>query len=296
MRDFDRNRRRANLSEIKSVDMVSYLASIGIDPVKIRGIDYWYLSPLRTERTASFKVNRKLNRWFDHGFGQGGNLVDFLMRFYNCELRDVIAMFASDSSLHQYPSVQNSLPKTSQENSVRINAVAPIKSFGLKRYLFRRGISFTIACQHCHQVSFSVRLKNYTAIGFANDGGGYELRHVYCKLSSRPKDITTIDYGFDRVAVFEGFFDLLSYRTISNSQDEIRKNYVILNSVSLFERARGFLDRHNQIDLYLDRDETGRQCTQSALAISKKYKDGSGFYDGYKDINEWLMDQKQIPI
>jgi len=31
---------------------------------------YWYLSPLREEKEASFKVNRKKNVWYDHGIGK----------------------------------------------------------------------------------------------------------------------------------------------------------------------------------------------------------------------------------
>ena len=57
-------------SEAKQIDIVDYLAKAGHQPVKIRNNDYWYLSPLRDEKNASFKVNRKMNRWYDHGLGR----------------------------------------------------------------------------------------------------------------------------------------------------------------------------------------------------------------------------------
>ncbi len=47
--------------EMKKIDMVEYLEKIGYQPQKISNNDYWYLSPLREEKEASFKVNRKLN-------------------------------------------------------------------------------------------------------------------------------------------------------------------------------------------------------------------------------------------
>ena len=59
--------------------MVDYLEKLGYMPQKIRGNDYWYLSPFRQEKEPSFKVNRKLNAWYDHGTGRGGNIVDFGM-------------------------------------------------------------------------------------------------------------------------------------------------------------------------------------------------------------------------
>jgi hypothetical protein len=61
----------------KEVDLVDYLFSLGYRPTKIRNNDYWYLSPLRHESKASFKINRKLNAWYDFGLGKGGDLIDF---------------------------------------------------------------------------------------------------------------------------------------------------------------------------------------------------------------------------
>src|SRR5919199_1336957 len=68
---------KASCEEVRQMDIVSYLSSLGYQPSKIRNHDYWYHSPLRNEKTPSFKVNRKLNRWYDHGIGKGGNLIDF---------------------------------------------------------------------------------------------------------------------------------------------------------------------------------------------------------------------------
>ncbi len=48
-------------AEANPIKMVEYLNSLGIQPQKIRNNDYWYLSPLRGKKTASFKINRKLN-------------------------------------------------------------------------------------------------------------------------------------------------------------------------------------------------------------------------------------------
>jgi len=49
-----------SIHEARQQDMVDYLQQLGYLPEKIRGNDYWYLSPLRNEKTPSFKVNRRL--------------------------------------------------------------------------------------------------------------------------------------------------------------------------------------------------------------------------------------------
>lgn len=58
-------------AQANEMDLVNFLQSIGHQPGKIRGDDYWYF-PLRTEKTPSFKANRKLNLWYDHGVGNTG--------------------------------------------------------------------------------------------------------------------------------------------------------------------------------------------------------------------------------
>ncbi len=78
-------------AEAKQIDLVDYLASLGYQPQKVRNQDYWYLSPLRDEKTASFKVDRRLNVWYDHGTGKGGDLIDFGTLYFNCSISDLLS-------------------------------------------------------------------------------------------------------------------------------------------------------------------------------------------------------------
>ena len=82
----DFRKQKLSIAEAKEMDMVQYLSLLGYEPSKIRNNDYWYRSPLREEKTPSFKVNRKLNRWYDHGLGKGGNIIDFGIQYYSCSV------------------------------------------------------------------------------------------------------------------------------------------------------------------------------------------------------------------
>ena len=64
-----------NIRTAKSIPLAAYLSGLGFLPVKRRGTDLWYLSPLRKETRASFKVNTRLNTWYDFGIGRGGNII-----------------------------------------------------------------------------------------------------------------------------------------------------------------------------------------------------------------------------
>ena len=99
--------------QARQIDLVDYLESIGYHPKKITGNDHWYLSPLRQEQTASFKVNRKLNLWYDHGTGKGGSLVDFGILYFNCSVKDLLVRLKDSNGLnlsfqphHCLPAVQ----------------------------------------------------------------------------------------------------------------------------------------------------------------------------------------------
>jgi DNA primase len=142
------------------VDLVNYLKKLGHEPQKIRGNDYWYLSPLRQEKTASFKVNRKLNIWYDHGTGKGGTLVDFGIVYFNCsvkellsKLRDEIGMNVSFQAHRFLPAVEE---KVITENSSKIKIIGAneISNPGLINYLNQRCIPLSIAKEYCLEISF----------------------------------------------------------------------------------------------------------------------------------------------
>jgi len=170
----------------------------------------------------------------------------------------------------------------------------------LSLYLQRRRINLEIARHFCVEVRYRVGEKEYYAIGFKNDSGGYELRNPYFKGGCSPKDITTINNGHYNVCVFEGFFDFLSYKTYYNRLHTIRRenghpetNYVILNSLAFFEKARGFMETHQRIFLFLDRDTAGQNCSACARALNDKYVDDSNLYNGFQDLNMWLVNNKE---
>ena len=278
---------RLSIAKAKAMDMVDYLSKLGYKPAKIRNNDYWYLSPLRDEKTPSFKVNRKLNRWYDHGLGKGGNLIDFAILHQNCTIGEFLQKLNGDFSFHQPIFHQPNESKT--EKKLNILQQFSISSFALLRYLEQRRIPIDVADQFCREVWYELNNKIYYGIGFKNDSGGYEIRNPYFKTSSSPKDITTIKNKAKEAVVFEGFFDFLSFIAIHKNQPATESNFVILNSVSFFEKARPFMEQHEIIRLYLDRDTTGQNYSHYALSLSNKYKDESKLYEHHKDFNDWMM-------
>ena len=282
-----REQQRLSIQKAQAMDMVDYLSRVGYKPAKVRNNDYWYISPFRDEKTPSFKVNRKLNKWYDHGLGKGGNLIDFAILHQNCTIGEFLQKLNDDFSFHQ--PIFHQPNELITEKKLNILHEFSISSFALLRYLEQRRIPIDIADQFCREIRYELNDKIYYGIGFKNDSGGYEIRNPYFKTSSSPKDITTIKNKAKEAVVLEGFFDFLSFIAIHKNQAANESSFVILNSVSFFEKARPFMEQHEIIRLYLDRDTTGQNYSHYALSLSNKYKDESKLYEHHKDFNDWMM-------
>ena len=285
------------LAEAKQIDLVDYLASLGHYPQKISGNDYWFLSPLREERTASFKVDRKLNLFYDHGVGKGGSIIDFGIQYHQCTIPQLLEKLQTSFSFHRNTiDTDNStdrkpelIPPSGEEKKIRVVAEMPITSPALIHYLQQRKIPVELAEQYCREVRYEINGKPYYAIGFKNDQGGYELRNPYFKGSCSPKGSTFLNNGADELSVFEGYFSFLSYRVAQQYRPLPAGNYLVLNSLSFFEKGRPMMEQHGNIYLFLDRDPAGMKCMEQAIKSNSLYKDGSLLYKNEKDLNQWLV-------
>ena len=295
-------------AEAKQIDLVDYLSALGHRPQKVRNSDYWYLSPLRTEKTPSFKVNRTRNVWYDHGIGKGGNLIDFGILYFNCTISDLlqhlsqyqntpISFFHQHSPTHNLPasapSSADEKKETPSEGKIIVLEARPLAEISLLKYLEKRQIPLAIAEKFCKEIDFLLYGKIRTVIGFQNNAGGYELRSADFKGSSSPKEVTFFDYNKEQLNVFEGFFNFLTHQAMNKENILPLTNFLILNSLSFFQKERDRMEQHGQIHLFLDRDSAGIKFTQQALQWSKKYIDQSHDYKKYKDLNEYLIKQQE---
>ena len=282
-----------NINVIKQIKLQDFLAAIGCKPVKQYGVNLMYLSPLRAEKHASFKVNTELNKWYDFGIGRGGNIIALAELFYN----------SSDVSylIHQIErnapsSVSGSLPTVkpiTPQNSFEHLQVLPITHPALIKYLEERCIDVETARTVCKELHFDTRGKHYFGIGFPNIAGGYEIRNPFFKGCIAPKDISHF-YAEEPKKVcflFEGFMDFLSFMMLRRKENDglKRQDYLVLNSVSNIQKALEPLSHYENVQCFLDTDEAGRNAyLQLSKELRKPITDASTLYNGYKDLNEYL--------
>ena len=285
-----------NIKEIKQIKLQDFLAAIGCKPVKQYGVNLMYLSPLRAEKHASFKVNTEINQWYDFGIGRGGNIIALAELLYNSSdvsyLIHQIERNAPSSVSGRLPTVKPITPQNSFEHL----QVFPLIHPALIKYLEERCIDIETARTVCKELHFDTRGKHYFGIGFPNIAGGYEIRNPFFKGCIAPKDISHF-YAEEPKKVcflFEGFMDFLSFMTMNRKKNPqstgLRKqDYLILNSVTNIHKAAKRLSRYDSVQCFLDNDETGRNAyLQLSKELGKSVTDASTLYNGFKDLNEYL--------
>ena len=277
-----------DIKQLKRLSIRDYLSRRGIQPARNNTRCGFYLSPFRAEHTPSFKVDYVQNLWYDFGSGEGGSIIDLVMRLENCDFMQAIHSL-DNGEIKMTASSANPVPAILTAPALRILSDAPLCHPALIGYLQRRSIAPEIASAFCREVRYTIGKKAYFAIGFRNDAGGWELRSEYFKGGSSPKHITTIDNRSDTVIAFEGFMDFLSYLTLKKPES-LRIDVAVLNSVVSLPKAMPFLQQHRTVHTFFDNDDAGRRATSQVqqLAPAVEVVDQS-FFRNYKDVNEYLQ-------
>ena len=285
------------LHDIKQVSIVDYLAQTGYKPKLIKGVNYWYCSPLRSELTPSFKVNAERNQWYDFGTGDHGDIMDLVCALQHCTTAEAIRRLARLKGVRLAPSFSfgGTTPVRSQAPSMELIGVQAVKHPKLLLYLSERGLQPSDVSPFLSEVYYRVSEKCFFALGFQNDAGGWELRNPYFKGCFAPKAITTIK-GTDshKLQLFEGFMDFLSWRKL---HPEEQADSIILNSLTLLPKLIPTLHPYPIIESLLDNDEAGDRATKQLFDAGLPVKDMRACYAPYKDINEYLTlaeQRKQI--
>ncbi len=269
-----------------------YLAARGIHPARDRGYYGLYHSPLREDRTPSMKVDYDKNLWIDYGAGEGGTLIDLVMRMERCSAGEAMRRLEQHIGGMSVFSFIGKNPAPQRLPSIIVERVQPLENPALLDYLTERDIDLAAARAHCSEVHYRVAGKSYFAVGFRNDAGGWELRNRYFK-GCTSKAPTTRRGDYPTCLVFEGFMDYLSFLTLKCTPNPPH-NVVVLNSVTNLAKAVPFIASHERVCAYFDNDEAGRKATAELKATCRNLSDQSVHYRPYNDLNDYL--RSRLPV
>lgn len=279
-----------NIEHIKSLSLKDYLANKGHYPVKEYTTYGMYRSPFREEITPSFKVDYRANLWYDFGRGEGGSIIDLVMKLHGRTLSQAIGLL--DNRVEISSPTQNDFDRQAERREeMKIIEAVSLHHPNLLRYLQDRKINCYVAKQYCREVHYQVKGRTYYAIGMPNDLGGYAIRNLYFKGCLPPSCFSSFDRNTDTVNLFEGFMDYLSFCTLYPNRNT--ESAVVLNSVNNLQKAHPLLSKYAVVNAYLDNDVAGKKTLEVLRRMNLPVNDCSILYKEHKDLNDFLCRKNQ---
>ena len=289
-----------NCKQFNSVKLEEVLVSLGHHPTKQNEKEAWFLNPFANENHASFKLDKRNNIWFLHSEGIGGNNTDFMIKYLNASVKEVLEW--AEKQIFSSFQPQNSIQKqNSLKQNYQITEIKELQNENLKDYLHQRGLS-TKVHPLVKEIHFRIGEKNLYAICFENLSGGWELRNSFYKGSLQKKDISILNFNNEsqnqnkigkRIAVFEGFMDALSFVEM---KPFFNGDLLVMNSISLLNKTKDHLKNYSEIHLFLDNDKAGENCKTSILKSFPEAKNHSEIYALHKDLNEYFVFRNNTKI
>lgn len=288
-------------TEANNIPLEFILSQYERTPIKCYQNYDMYCSPFRNENNPSFKVDKLHNKWQDFGSGEYGSPVDLVMKLENCTFLDAMEIFEQRkfNQGYTFEDLERKQAETEKpHSSLILLKTADLNNKILLNYLQSRGIDQDVAQKYCKEIYYKIgeQGRNCFAVAFENNNAGIEFRNPMFKGCAISKDITTIDNGSGKCAVFEGFMDLLTYVQISKNKPNRKDvNFVVLNSATMLERSIDFLKKHETIHAFLDNDHAGKAAFQklkkSGLNV---FNESAYIYPKHKDLNEFWMEQLNL--
>jgi len=294
-----------NIDQAKEIPIAEILSRLGIEPHKTSNGKLLYLSPVRHEKTPSFYVYLKENRWHDFGDGRGGDPVDFAQAYLKFTreadtVSDALRWIKNmGMGPYEFAPVYEE-PVVEDEPSLVLKKAGLIQHIGLIHYLEKRGIPLKLAHQHLKQIHVRNKRtgKSFFALGIDNEEGGYELRNPFFKGSLGPKAITFIRGQQPKpegLHLFEGVFDYLS-AVAQTKGSGFKGDTIILNSLSCLKQIVPYVQDYGYRIAYswMDNDPAGKQATASLGEFFKTqadltHKRMNRIYAPHKDVSAWHM-------
>lgn len=279
-----------DIEKIKEIPISGYLESKGVTPNKKKGNALYYCAFWRGgDNPLSVQVDTKKNIWFDYVAGEGGSIIDLVMKVEKCDNATAMKVLTDGYGVSipiTAPTFEE-IPE-SKEAGIKVTKVRELYYYPLKSYMAERGISESVARKYCKEVryTFGDSQKEGFGVGFPTISGSWVIRNKMFK-GCTAQDISLISIpGSTALMVFEGFIDFLSYVEMYGTP---KVSVLVLNSVANIKRAYTYFEAVERVYLLLDNDVKGREVTANITAIyGEKVVDKSAHFAPYKDFNEYL--------
>lgn len=318
-----------NSTQAKQLSLPDIMSRLGYEPTLIKkgGNEYWYKSPFRDEKDASFHTSFLGGKWIWKDFGdRGGTVVDFVMQLkglnqvgdalqfldkmyrgrpFSQPVARSIKETRQQTDLFSFQQQEN-LPPEAATLELEFIEAHEIRNPLIHSYLTKeRAIPRKLADLYLKEIKYRNKKneRDYFAFGMENESGGYEIRAASDSYSFKSalvkRDITVIRGKTPEkkaVSVFEGMTDFLSLLAMMNIS-QLSGDAVVMHSLSSFQRTVDFIKHqdYTTINTFLDNDKSGEEHTEKfKVEFGDRVAPQNYLFTPYADINDALK-ANQIP-
>jgi hypothetical protein len=264
-----------------------------------------YHSPLHIDEPLSFWVYSRTNRWHDYKLGKGGDLLDLAQRYLKFTKEhhtpvDALRWVTNLSSHRLMQPVYAPIDLAGEQELVQLlfKSRQPLTYIGLVHYLEKQFIPVSIAQSYLHEIkvhNLSTK-RDFLALGFKNEQGGFELKNPFFEGAIGERAISFVRGPIAKpsvIHVFQNFLDFLSI--LGQLPDHrLKSDVLILHSLVLLPQASAYLQDYGYRTLYswLDNDPLGEQATQTLGAFSRtqdslRHVSMNNVYASHPNVRTW---------
>lgn len=159
-----------NCKQFNSIALEEVLEKLGHLPTKNNEKEAWYHNPFTGESQASFKLNKRQNVWYLHSEGIGGNNTDFMKKYQNTSVKEILE-WAEKQNFSSFQPQSTIQQQNNTKPNYQITEIKELQNQKLKNYLQERGLS-EMVFPFVKEVHFQMGEKKLYAVGFQNLSGG----------------------------------------------------------------------------------------------------------------------------
>ena len=164
--------------------------------------------------------------------------------------------------------------------------IYPLRSIWLDYWLWQHRIPQIVARKYCREVHYKTGEKEFAAIGFQNDAGGWLIRNRYHRLAIGTKGPTHLANGSQHLAVFTDFVDLLTLVSLLGLTNPQLPDLLLLDPTEGVWSLREVEPIYRRVHLFCQYNGDGNRLTAAALRHHPPCIDQRRLFAGYKNLND----------
>lgn len=298
-----------NIEQANTIAISEILKNLYLKPAYENEHEAMYVSPIRNTRTATFRVDKITNTWFDPVIAKEGGIIELACQYLKYRKQDHTihdALRWLEIMSGRAPGIKAVMIAKSERSAKDLDlvSVGPLEDPALIGYLAIHAITPETAAHYLEEVTVldNKSGKRFMALGFRNDHDDYELCSPQFKGCLGLTDVTFIRGTVFEPLVIDIFKDCIGFLTAveNNNGKPLSNDVIVLNSMANLDKTAPFFNvpYYQFAHSWMDNDAEGITATRLLSEFFKtlgtiRHKPQNYIYEGHENFNAWYAHSEQ---